>query len=136
MEARAGIHFAVEEMIAFRRLPSILASSSQPPQSMFFSFSHFCLDFGILSIVFGLLGYWRAKSKASLIAGGISGGLLILSYFLNPPYGLYLGLGVCVLLTGRFLPAFLKNKKIYPAGIMAILALIGTIMGVLHLFQK
>ena len=103
---------------------------------MFFSFPHFCLDFGILSIVFGLLGYWRAKSKASLIAGGISGGLLILSYFLNPPYGLYLGLGVCVLLMGRFLPAFLKNKKIYPSGIMAILALIGTVMGVLHLFQK
>lgn len=103
---------------------------------MLFPFSLYCLDFGILSIIFGLLGYWRAKSKASLIAGSISGGLLILSYFLNSPYGLYLGLGVCVLLMGRFLPAFLKNKKIYPAGIMAILALIGTVVGALHLFQK
>ena len=102
---------------------------------MLFPFSLYCLDFGIVSIVFGLLGYWRAKSKASLIAGSLSGVLLIVSYYLNAPYGLYLGLGVCGLLLARFLPAFLKNKKIYPAGIMAILALIGTVIGAIRLVQ-
>ena len=97
------------------------------------SFSQFCLIFGIVSIVMGLLGFLRAKSKASLIAGGISGVLLIVSSQLAAPTGLWMGLVVSVLLLGRFLPTFLKTKKFYPAGIMALLALISTVLGALAL---
>ena len=39
----------------------------------------FYILFGLVSIVGGAIGYARAKSKASLIAGGVSGALLIIA---------------------------------------------------------
>jgi len=95
--------------------------------------------FGSVSEVFGILGWVRAKSKASLIAGLASGllltlaGILGLLQIVRP--GLWLGGAVSLLLLGRFLPAFLKSKALYPAGVMAVLALGGVVLAALHLFQ-
>ncbi len=102
------------------------------------TFHAFTLIFGIISIVFGLLGFLRAKSKASLIAGSISGLLLLLGWYLSghgePKIGFWLSLIVTILLLGKFLPTALKRKQVYPAGIMAVLALIGLALGLKTLF--
>ncbi len=90
--------------------------------------------FGLISIVLGLLGWLRAKSKASLIAGGISGVLLVLAGYLAGSVGLWLGTIVSFALAGRFLPAFIKGRQIYPAGVLAILAVIGVVLGARALF--
>jgi uncharacterized membrane protein (UPF0136 family) len=102
------------------------------------TFHDYTLAFGIISIVFGLLGFVRAKSKASLIAGSISGLLLILGWYLaghgQATAGFWLSLVVTFLLLGKFLPTALKRKQIYPAGIMAGLALVGLVLGLKTLF--
>ena len=95
--------------------------------------------FGTLSAVFGILGWVRAKSKASLIAGVASGLLLSLAGilgFLKPgDSGLWVGGVVAMALLGRVLPAFLKTRALYPAGILAALALGGVVVAALHLAQ-
>jgi uncharacterized membrane protein (UPF0136 family) len=45
---------------------------------------YYYIFFGIVAIVGGALGYARAKSIPSVIAGGISGGLLILAGLIGP----------------------------------------------------
>lgn len=92
--------------------------------------------FGVLTILGGVIGFVRAQSKASLIAGGISGGLLLVAFFWsesNPTGGHGLGLGVSLLLFGRFLGAYLKTRKPMPAIPMIVLGGIGVAGGVLRL---
>lgn len=95
--------------------------------------------FGSVAEIFGILGWVRAKSKASLIAGIASGLLLTAAGLLGllkvGQVGLWLGGAVSLLLLGRFLPAFLKSKAVYPAGIMSVMALIGLVLAALPLFQ-
>jgi uncharacterized membrane protein (UPF0136 family) len=87
--------------------------------------------FGVLTMAGGLMGYLKKASTASLVAGGISGILLIAAGLLlrdkvNP--GLILGGVVSVALVGRFLPAFLKDHGWMPAGMMSILGAIGVVL--------
>lgn len=93
--------------------------------------------FGVLTIVGGVIGFVKAGSKASLIAGGISGVLLLVAGWLvtgNPTAGMVLGLIVSILLAGRFVPAFLKTKKPMPAGMMSVLSIVGLVLTALYLF--
>lgn len=86
------------------------------------------LVFGILTLAGGIMGYAKANSMASLIAGGLSGLLLIAGSFMLTPGGrpVLIGLGVVSLaLAARFVPAFINTMKFMPAGIMAILSVIG-----------
>lgn len=100
--------------------------------------------FGAVSIVLGIMGYVRSQSVASLFAGGVSGILLAVSGIMalrresmdGVNWGYVLGLVVSVLLLGRFLPVFLKSKKFYPAGIMAVLSVLGIAAGTLGLLHK
>lgn len=91
----------------------------------------------------GGVGYARAKSKASLIAGGVSAVVLgVASLMLDPVWyfrrehgygpvpGLVLTLVVSVALAGRFVPAFAKTKKPMPAGLMSVLAAIGVVLSI------
>jgi uncharacterized membrane protein (UPF0136 family) len=94
--------------------------------------------FGVLTIAGGVMGFVKAKSKPSLIAGGISGAALIVSGYLigtgtNTRLGLFLGLIVSFALAGRFVGTFLKTKKVMPAGLMAALGIIGMIVSALTL---
>ena len=109
------------------------------------TYSDYFMFFGVVSIVLGVLGYVRAKSVASLYAGGLSGILLAASAVmaarraLKPDlfnWGYLICLLLSVALLGRFLPAFLKSKKIYPAGIMAVLGVLGVIAGILALMKS
>lgn len=95
--------------------------------------------FGLLTIAGGIMGYVRAGSTASIIAGSISGILLLLAAFLLPgniAAGLALAAIVSFLLAGRFLPAFLKTGAVMPAGMMSVLSVIGLIMAILAWMKK
>lgn len=103
-----------------------------------FPFDQYAIAFGIVSIILGFLGFVRSNSKASLIAGGLSGILLIVGALMmqrGSETGFLLAFIVSCMLFLRFLPNFLKTKKIYPAGIMTILALIAVILGVIRLVK-
>ena len=95
--------------------------------------------FGLLTIVGGVIGYASKGSMASIIAGSISGILLLAAAFLlpnNATAGLALAGIVSILLAGRFIPAFIKTNDFMPAGMMSILSVIGIIMAVLAWMKK
>ncbi len=97
------------------------------------------IAFGLLTMAGGIMGYVKANSVPSLIAGGIAGILLAAGGFLLKPDAMpiVIGLGVVSLaLAGRFLPAFLKTQAMMPAGLMAVLAIIGVIIAAAAFFQK
>jgi uncharacterized membrane protein (UPF0136 family) len=56
---------------------------------------------GAVSVLGGLQGWLRKRSRASLIAGCAAGGLLLL---------------------GRFAPSYIQKKRIWPAGVMTFLS--------------
>ena len=91
----------------------------------------FLFVFGVLTIAGGVMGFVKAKSKASLIAGGISGALLVVAGSLTPSTaGLALGLVVSLALAGRFGRAFAQSKKVMPGGLMAALGIVGVLVTV------
>ena len=68
--------------------------------------------FGLVAIAGGAMGYTRAKSKASLIAGGVSGALLIIAGLLAPSVsGFVLALIVSILLLTYFGRSYMAKKK-------------------------
>jgi uncharacterized membrane protein (UPF0136 family) len=79
--------------------------------------------FGLIAVLGGAIGYARAKSKASLIAGGISGGLLIVAGLLYPGLlGSILALIVSILLLVHFGRSYAAKKKTMPAIPMIVLS--------------
>ena len=95
--------------------------------------------FGLLTIVGGIMGFVSKGSVPSIVAGGISGVLLLVGAFLLPNNvfaGLAIAGVVSVLLAGRFLPAFLKTSSFMPAGMMAILSVIGIVVAVLAWIKR
>ncbi len=95
----------------------------------------FYVLFGLLCGVGGFIGFKKAGSKASLIAGTASGlvvlvaALLLGTGFLD--WGYRLGGLVSLLLLGRFFPAFLKTKKWMPQGVMAVMSAAGVLLTLL-----
>jgi len=95
--------------------------------------------FGVLTILGGIMGYVKAGSTISIIAGSISGILLIIAAFLLPEhrmFGVILGLLVSLLLAGQFVPKFVRTGRIMPAGMMTILSAIGIFMAVAAWLRK
>jgi uncharacterized membrane protein (UPF0136 family) len=95
--------------------------------------------FGILTIAGGVIGYVKAGSVPSIIAGSISGILLLVAAFLLPDHrvaGLATGLIVALLLAGQFIPKFIRTGKVMPAGMMSILSVIGIIMAIVAWTKK
>ena len=79
--------------------------------------------FGLVAISGGAMGYARAKSKASLIAGGVSGALLIIAGILSPGVpGFILALIVSILLLAHFGRSYAAKKKPIPAIPMIVLS--------------
>lgn len=92
--------------------------------------------FGVLTMLGGVMGFVKAKSKPSLIAGSIAGGLLLLAAWLMQTQGrtgVVLGLVVSVLLLARFGRAYAQTRKAMPAGLMALLGTLGIVLTVLIL---
>lgn len=95
--------------------------------------------FGLLTIVGGIIGYTAKGSMASIIAGSVSGILLLAGAFLlpnNATAGLALAGIVSILLAGRFIPAFIKTGDLMPAGMMSVLSVIGVIMAILAWMKR
>ena len=95
--------------------------------------------FGALTIAGGIVGYVKAGSAASIIAGSITGVLLLVAAFLLPEHrtiGLATALIVSLLLAAQFVPKFLRSGRVMPAGMMAILAVIGIIAAIVVWVKK
>ena len=96
--------------------------------------------FGLLTIAGGVMGYVKAGSTASLIAGSISGVLLVVAAFpafpSQPVAGLALGGIVSLLLVGYFLPAFFRTGKMMPAGMMSLLSVLGVVFAIVAWMRK
>ena len=95
--------------------------------------------FGALTIIGGIVGYIKAGSVASIIAGSITGVLLLVAAFLLPEHrmvGLATALIVSLLLAAQFLPKFLRTGRVMPAGMMSILSVIGIIAAIIAWVKK
>lgn len=74
--------------------------------------------YGLLALVGGGIGYAQARSKVSLISGGLSGALLLLGGWLwgqGMTVGAGLSLGVTVVLVAVFIGRWRKTGKRMPA---------------------
>ena len=95
--------------------------------------------FGILTIAGGIVGYLKAGSVVSIIAGSISGLLLLVAAWLMPDRqaaGLIIALIVSVLLAGQFVPKFFSTHKVMPAGLMSLLSVLGIIVAIAAWLRK
>jgi uncharacterized membrane protein (UPF0136 family) len=95
--------------------------------------------FGLLTIVGGVIGYVKAGSTASIMAGAISGIALIVAAYLLPgnvALGLIMAGVVSVALAGKFIPAFMRTGKVMPAGLMAVLSVIGVVTAIVAWIKK
>ncbi len=90
------------------------------------------LIYGVLVALGGVMGYVRAQSVPSLVAGGIAGLLLIASAvaMMRGPFqvGWWAALIIAVLLLLRFGSAAFSNFKMMPGGLMIILSVIAIIV--------
>jgi uncharacterized membrane protein (UPF0136 family) len=95
--------------------------------------------FGILTIAGGVVGYVKAGSLPSIIAGSITGVLLLVAAFLLPEHramGLATAFVVSLLLAAQFIPKFIRTGKAMPAGMMSILSAIGIIVALFAWIKK
>ncbi len=95
--------------------------------------------FGVLTILGGIVGYVKAGSVASIIAGSITGVLLLVAAFLLPEHrmvGLATALIVSLLLAAQFIPKLLRTGRVMPAGIMSVLSAIGVIVAIVAWVKK
>lgn len=95
--------------------------------------------FGLLTIAGGIIGFVKAGSTASLIAGSITGILLLIAAFVMPAHqqaGLLIALIVSILLAAQFVPKFFRTGKVMPAGLMSILSVIGIVVALVTWLKK
>jgi uncharacterized membrane protein (UPF0136 family) len=95
--------------------------------------------FGILTIAGGVVGYVKAGSLPSIIAGSITGVLLLVAAFLLPEHsaaGLATAFIISLLLAGQFIPKFLRTGRVMPAGMMSILSVIAIIVALVAWIKK
>lgn len=93
--------------------------------------------FALLVFVGGIIGYVKAKSRASLISGIGSAMLLGIASSLvsagSVRAGAGLGAFIALALIGRFFPAFMKTRKVMPAGMVVVLGAVVLVVGILTL---
>lgn len=105
------------------------------------------IEFGKISLLVlatlvaagGAMGFLKAKSKMSLIAGMLSAALLATCYSIanrNPAAGFMLGEVVCGLLIAMFGFRLYKTKKFMPSGLMLVLSAIEIVLLLVIGLQK
>jgi uncharacterized membrane protein (UPF0136 family) len=97
------------------------------------------IAFGALTIAGGIVGYVKAGSVASIIAGSITGILLLVAAFLLPQHraiGLATAFIISLLLAAQFVPKFIRTGRAMPAGMMAILSVIGLVAAIVAWVKK
>ena len=101
--------------------------------------SIYFLIFGALTIIGGVIGYVKAGSLPSIIAGTITGLLLLVASWILPgnrAAGLVIGLIVSLLLAAQFVPKFIRTKAVMPAGLMSVLSVIGIVLAIVAWLKK
>lgn len=99
---------------------------------------YYLLAFGLVTVLGGAMGYVKANSLASLIAGGVSGGLLLVAGWLVSRHlaaGALLALAVSLALLGRFTPALARGKRL-PAIYMVPLSAAGAVVAAILLMAR
>lgn len=97
------------------------------------------LVFGVVTIAGGIMGYVKAGSVVSVVAGAITGALLIVAGMILPTHreiGLVLGLFTSALLAAQFIPRMLRTRRLMPAGVMSVLSVIGIIIAIFSWIGK
>ncbi len=93
--------------------------------------------YAVLLAVGGVIGFTKAGSKPSLIAGLGSAVAALIALILtsqNPSLGMGLGALVAILLAGFFGYRFaVKTRKFMPAGLLAVVSLIVLVVDLLVL---
>jgi len=95
--------------------------------------------FGALTIIGGVIGYVKANSVPSIIAGAITGVLLLIAGYILPEHraaGLITALVVSLLLAAQFVPKLIRTGKVMPAGLMSILSVIGIVVAIVAWLKK
>ncbi len=92
--------------------------------------------YGVLLIVGGLIGYIKARSVPSLVAGGVCGVIaLLLGYYYTwhfaPHAAFFLAL-LLIFIMGR---RYLNSRKFMPAGLIVLLSIIVAIAQIYVLFS-
>jgi uncharacterized membrane protein (UPF0136 family) len=101
--------------------------------------SIYFLIFGALTIIGGVIGYVKAGSLPSIIAGTITGVLLLVAGWILPANrttGLIIGLVVSLLLAVQFVPKFIRTTSVMPAGLMSLLSVIGIVVAIVAWLKK
>jgi uncharacterized membrane protein (UPF0136 family) len=93
--------------------------------------------YGVLLILGGLIGYLKAKSVPSLVAGGICGVIaLLLGYYYSTfhfaPHAAFLLALLLIFMMGR---RYLNSRKVMPAGLIVILSIIVAIAQIYVIFS-
>jgi uncharacterized membrane protein (UPF0136 family) len=99
--------------------------------------------YGALILLGGIVGFIKAKSKPSLIAGGISGAVLLACGWAvwndsegARDFGLWFAVALAIILMMFFAARFMKSKKIMPAGLMAGLSFAALVMLVVRVISS
>lgn len=102
--------------------------------------------YGVVAIIGGTIGYINAGSVASIIAGGVSGVLLVLcawaTLYFKPLWGLLGAAVISIALLGRFMPGVVRYlsgaaSEIHPVSIvMSVGGLIVLLASVIALTKK
>lgn len=96
------------------------------------------LIYSFVVLLGGVMGYLKAKSKVSLLAGLGSGIALIVSWFVfrqNPLVGLGIATLIALLLVIVFIIRFFRTRTFMPSGLMTIFSIAATTVFLLGLIN-
>ena len=95
--------------------------------------------YGLLLIIGGLIGHFKAGSTASLVMGVVAGILILLcslGIFKRKPYSLYGAFLLTVLLEAFFIYRYAHTLKFMPPGLLSVISLAVLILLGLQLRPK
>ena len=87
--------------------------------------------YGLFTVIGGVLGYLKAKSRPSLIVGSLMGLILLFAAYRmkeGNPIAPMVAVGVAILLGGRFFITWKTNHRLAPDLLMVLLSLVTLIV--------